>query len=153
MPRTSSPRTGAIATLALAALTSCMPTADAPPANAEPPPASSSSCPVIESREWAAWVNAMPGPGATKELIATGQVVLPTPGYTVTLTAGMADRSATPVQQLILTATPPSGMVPQVLTTLPVRYQGPAISMNYKAVRIMCGGQMLSEIADVPVAR
>ncbi len=141
------------ATLALAAVAACQPIDEPPPANAEPPPGPSASCPVIESRDWAAWVNAMPGPGATKELIATGQIVLPTPGYTVTLTAGMADRSATPVQQLILSATPPSGMVPQVLTTLPVRYQGPAISMNYKAVRIMCGGQMLSEITDVIVAR
>ena len=139
--------------LTLAALTACQPIDEPPPANPEPPPPPSASCPVIESSEWAAWVNAMPGPGSTKQLIATGKVVLPTPGYTVTLTAGMADRSATPVQQLILTATPPSGMVTQVLTTQPVRYQGPAISMQYRAIRIMCGGQMLSEITDVPVAQ
>lgn len=143
----------AAATLALAAVAACQPINETPPAQAEPPPAPLASCPVIESSEWAAWVNAMPGPAATKQLIATGQVVLPTPGYTVTLTAGMADRSATPMQQLILTATPPTGMVTQVLTKVPVRYEGPAISMNYRAIRIMCGGQMLSEIADVPVAR
>ncbi len=140
--------------LILAALTACQPMDEPPPpANPEPPPVPSASCPVIESSEWAAWVNAMPGPGSTKQLIATGQIVLPTPGYTVTLTVGPADRSATPVQQLILTAIPPSGMVTQVLTTQPVRYQGPAISMQYRAVRIMCGGQMLSEITDVLVAR
>lgn len=139
--------------LALTTLSACM-TVDEPPApSVASPPQPVTSCPVIESRDWAAWVNAMPGPGATKQLIATGQVVLPTPGYTVTLTAGMADRSATPMQQLILTATPPTGMVTQVLTTQPVRYEGPAISMNYRAVRIMCGGEMLSEITDVPVAR
>lgn len=143
----------AATTLTLAALTACQPIDEPPPANPEPPAAPSASCPVIESSEWAAWVNAMPGPGSTKQLIATGKVVLPTPGYTVTLTAGMADRSATPMQQLILAATPPTGMVTQVLTTQPVRYEGPAISTNYRAIRIMCGGQMLSEITDVPVAR
>ncbi len=127
--------------------------ADEPEPTAPPKPDPVTSCPVIESRDWAAWVNAMPGPGAKAQLIATGQVTMPTPGYTVTLTAGIADRSATPTQQLILTATPPSGPVTQVLTTQPVRYQGPAISMQYRAVRIMCGGQMLSEIDDVPVAR
>ncbi len=95
----------------------------------------------------------MPGPGATRELIATGEIVLPTPGYRATLSAGAADRSATPVQQLILDLTPPSGPVAQVLTTESVRYQGPAISMRYRAVRIMCGGQMLAEITDVPVAQ
>ncbi|MFM9864059.1 MAG: hypothetical protein ACKVRO_10670 [Micropepsaceae bacterium] len=152
MPNAPLARTAAAA-LALAALTNCTSAGEPPPPPIEPPSPQASSCPVIESRDWAAWVNAMPGPGTAKELIATGQIVLPTPGYTVTLTAGLADRSATPMQQLILTATPPTGMVPQVLTTQPVRYQGPAISMNYRAIRIMCGGQMLSEIADVPVAQ
>lgn len=145
----------AIAAIALTALAACA--GDDAPAEPVPPPSVPSpvtgSCPVIESRDWAAWVNAMPGPAATKELIVTGQVTLPTPGYAVTLTAGMADRSATPVQQLVLTATAPTGMVPQVLTTQAVRYQGPAISMNYRAIRIMCGGTMLTEITDVPVAR
>lgn len=126
--------------------------APAPPPPAYEPPRGS-ACAVIESRSWAAWVNAMPGPQATKSLIVTGEIVLPTPGYAVTLAAGMADRSATPVQQLVLTATAPTGMVPQVLTTQAVRYQGPAISMNYRAIRIMCGGTMLTEITDVPVAR
>lgn len=143
----------AAATLILTAVAACQPMDEALPVSAGPQPGLSASCPVIGSSEWAAWVNAMPGPGSTKELIATGQVVLPTPGYTVTLTAGAADRSATPVQQLILTATPPTGMVPQVLKTMTVRYQGPAISMNYRAIRIMCGRQMLTEIKDVPVAR
>jgi hypothetical protein len=141
----------AAATITFIALAGCA--TDDPPPVEQPKPDPIASCPVIESRDWAAWVNAMPGPGATKQLIATGQVTMPTPGYTIALTAGMADRSATPTQQLILTATPPTNPVAQVLTTQPVRYQGPAISMNYRAIRIMCGGQMLSEIDDVPVAR
>jgi hypothetical protein len=144
-------RTAAV--VVLTALAGCA-NAEAPAEPVEPPkPSPVASCPVIESRDWAAWVNAMPGPAATKELIVTGQVTLPTPGYAVTLAAGIADRSATPVQQLILTATPPTGMVPQVLTTQPVRYQGPAISMQYRGIRIMCGGTMLTEIADVLIAR
>lgn len=139
--------------LALTALAGCA-NADTPADPVEPPkPAPVASCPVIESRDWAAWVNAMPGPAVSKQLIVTGQVTMPTPGYALALTAGMADRSATPTQQLILTATPPAGPMPQVLHTQPVRYQGPAISMNYRAVRIMCGGSMLTEIDDVPVAR
>jgi hypothetical protein len=143
------PRSAAL--LCLAVLGACAPIEEPEPV--EPPkPQPVGSCPVIESRDWAAWVNAMPGPSATRELIVTGQVTMPTPGYALTLTAGMADRSATPVQQLVLSAVPPSGMVPQVLATEAVRYQGPAISMTYRAVRIMCGGTMLTEISDVQVA-
>lgn len=140
----------AAASFALAALTNCQPI-DEP--DGAPPPPKGAACAVIESRGWAAWVNAMPGPGATRQLIATGEIVLPTPGYKVAVTAGAADRSATPVQQLILDLTPPSGPVAQVLTTESVRYQGPAISMTYRGVRIMCGGAMLAEITDVPVAQ
>ena len=139
-----------VASLALVALTNCQPI-DEPVE--EVPPVQVGVCPLIESRAWAAWVNAMPGPGATRQLIVTGEIVLPTPGYQITLTAGAADRSATPVQQLILNAAPPSGVVAQVLTTESVRYQGPAISMQYRGVRILCGGKMLTEIMDVPVAQ
>ena len=147
------PTARAVAVLALTSVAGCV-SADAPAEPAAPQkPAPVAACPVIESRDWAAWVNAMPGPAATKTLIVTGQITLPTPGYAVTLIAGMADRSATPVQQLILTATAPAGPVAQVLHTAPVRYEGPAISMTYRAIGIICGGTMLTEIADVPVAR
>lgn len=138
--------------ITLSAVVACAPI-EAPEPVDPPLPPPVSSCPVIESRTWAAWVNAMPGPKAANTLIVTGEIVLPTPGYTATLTAGMADRSARPVQQLILTLTPPDGVVAQVLTPTSVRYEGPAISQQYSGVRIMCGGAMLTEIDDVVVAR
>lgn len=112
-------------------------------------------CAVYESGTWSAWVNAMPGIAPSSgghTLIVVGEVVMPTPGYKAELTAGPADRSATPIQQLILTLRPPSGPVQQVLSPLSVRYDGPAISQRYRAIRIMCGGQVLTEITDVPVA-
>ena len=144
-------------TVAAAALAACQ--ADEPEVAPPPPsttlPAPPGTCAVIESREWHAWINAMPSPGpqTARALIVTGEIVLPTPGYKITLTPGIADRSATPVQQMILTLTPPDGPVPQVLHPETVRYEGPAITMQYRAIRIMCGGQMLTEIEDIPVAR
>lgn len=62
------------------------------------PTPSPTACAVGESRDWAAWVNRMPGPGATPTLHVTGKVDVPHGGYTVTARAGAADRSATPVQ-------------------------------------------------------
>ena len=116
------------------------PTAAAPAAN---------TCAVIESSDWKAWVNRMPGPGATPTLIVEGQVTLPTPGYAVTLKLGRADRSMTPVQQLILETTPPSGQVMQVLTPQTARIDTPAIGAKYKAVQIVCNGNVIAEITDI----
>lgn len=141
------------AALSLIALARCETIDDG---EAPPPPAAAaagSGCAVVESRQWSAWVNAMPGPGASATLHVVGEIVLPTPGFAATLNAGAADRSARPVQQMILDLAPPSGPAPQVLTPATVRYQGPAISMQYRGIRVMCGGQMLTEITDVVVAR
>ena len=111
------------------------------------------ACPVLDSRNWTAWVNAMPGPDASPTLHVTGDVDMPTPGFVFEWREGIADRSATPVQRLTLTATPPDGMVAQVLTTETVRYEGPALVTNYGGVIVMCGGEPLAEITDVTVAQ
>lgn len=113
----------------------------------------SSACPVLDSRNWTAWVNAMPGPDAKPTLHVTGDVDMPTPGYAFEWREGMADRSAMPVQRLMLTATPPDGMVAQVLTTETVSYEGPALTTTYGGVIVMCGGEPLAEITDVTVAQ
>ena len=76
----------------------------------------------------------------------TGEVDLPTPGYTVSLDLGPADRSAIPVQQLRLNTRAPTGIVTQVVTQYPVRYEGPTIAQQYRAVRVMCGGSELAEL-------
>lgn len=123
------------------------------PVTAEPPAASpAKACPVVENSDWKAWVNRMPGPGATPTLIVEGVVTLPTPGFTIALKLGRADRSMTPVQQLILEATPPSGQVMQVLTPQTARIDTPAITGTYKAVQIVCGGDVIAEITDIPDA-
>jgi hypothetical protein len=124
--------------------------APAPAAEAAPP---ASNCAVIANRNWSAHINAMPGPNAQRTLIVTGEVDLPTPGYTVALDLGPADRSAIPVQQLVVNTTAPTAIVPQVVTQYPVRYEGPAIAQQYRAVRIMCGGQQLAEITDIVIAQ
>lgn len=111
-----------------------------------------SSCPVIDSRDWAAWVNAMPGPDAVRTLIVTGEVDMPTPGYSIDITLGPADRMMPPGQYLDLSVTPPDGMVAQVVTPMPVRFETPAVYPEYRKIVVRCGGTLLAEITDVPVA-
>ncbi|PQA89039.1 hypothetical protein CW354_03565 [Marinicaulis flavus] len=138
------------------ALSGCAQQASSPGADApsgeEPAMPDNGDCPVIDSRDWKAWVNAMPGPGAETTLIVEGAVDMPTPGYTFSWEAGMADRSAVPAQRLHLTATAPDGMVTQVITTENVRYEGPAIAKEYRAAAVMCGDELLAEITDVVTA-
>lgn len=137
-----------LANLAACALAACV---GAP----EPTPVTesrSNACPVYESSDWAAWINAMPGPGAQRTLHVTGRIVVPTPGYTATLTAGIADRSAIPVQQLNLNLSTTDGMALQVLTPLEVAYEGPAIAQQYRAIRIMCAGEQIAEITEIETA-
>ena len=124
--------------------------ADTPPVTEAAAP---SGCAAVANRNWTAHINAMPGPNAQRTLIVAGEVDLPTPGYTVALNLGPADRSAMPVQQLILNTTAPSGVVAQVVTPYPVNYTGLAIAEHYTAVRIMCGGAQLAEITEIVTAQ
>ncbi|HRP12226.1 MAG TPA: hypothetical protein PLK37_14445, partial [Terricaulis sp.] len=63
------------AALSAAALAAC----HTPPAETPmPEQPAAGNCAVIESSDWAAWINAMPGPGAQRTLIVTGRITLPT---------------------------------------------------------------------------
>lgn len=135
------------AVFSAAALTACQNVPERPL-----PEQSAGACAVIESSDWAAWVNAMPGPDAVRTLHVTGRITLPTPGFTATLREGPVDRSAVPVQALILDLTPPEGMVTQVITTQDVRFSGRAIAAQYSGVRVMCAGATIAEINDVTIA-
>lgn len=107
------------------------------------------SCPVYDSRNWGAWLDVMPGPNATPKLHITGEVDLPTPGYTAQWTAGPADRANPPAQHFDLSFTPPDGMVTQVITPMAVKYEGDAAYASYRAIIVSCGDEVLAEITDI----
>ncbi len=112
-----------------------------------------SECAVIESRNWQAWVNAMPGPDATPTLHVTGEIVLPTPGYTIEWQLGALDRMLPPGQRLSFTTIAPEGMVTQVLTTVEVAYAGETAITDYREVMVSCGDKVLATISDVVIAQ
>lgn len=111
-----------------------------------------SECPVIDSRGWTAYINAMPGPGAKPTLHISGEVDLPTPGFKVELIAGPADRMMPPGQRFSLAATKPEGMVAQVVTPTAVRYSGPPTYEKYRSITIGCGGKVLAHIENIQTA-
>ncbi|MBB3032651.1 hypothetical protein [Alteriqipengyuania lutimaris] len=122
---------------------------DAPPTSTPP----ADECPVYESRDWQAWIDTMPGPGAKPTLHITGEVDMPTPGWSVELIGGPADRMNPPGLRFRLEAEKPDGMTMQVITPTEVRY---AETTPYSAIRqivITCGDEALATITDVPVVQ
>lgn len=115
-------------------------------------------CPVLASDGWAAWVSAMPGTDEPR-LIVTGTVTLPTPAYAVTLELGNSDRSERLVQEVNLTAIPPSMAVAQVLRDYELRLDVPSLELidantaPYGAIRVVCAGQDIALIEPVEVAQ
>lgn len=115
------------------------------PAEAE----AEAACPVIEATDWAAALGPVAG-AEGPHLIVTGRVTLPTPGWSVTLEAGPADRSAIPVQRVILTALPPQMPVAQVLADYDLRLETPALAPAYRGVIVDCAGLALVEVGVAP---
>jgi len=116
------------------------------------------ACPVLASSDWAAWVNAMPGPDGA-QLIVTGTVSLPGPGYNVALEQGISDRSARPVQTVRLSAERPAPDAGQEVTDYEVRFEMPSAApvdgttAPFTAVRVVCGDEELARIEPVEVAQ
>lgn len=110
------------------------------------------SCGVLESRDWAAWVNKMPGPDMTPTLHVTGKVDVRTGGYTFEWKQGPLDRSAMPTLRLKLIPKAPDGMATMAITTEEVSWSAPAGTIPYSRVLISCGEVTLGEITEITEA-
>ncbi|WP_396272646.1 hypothetical protein [Hyphomonas sp.] len=116
----------------------------------EPAPAAEpEACAVLDSRNWAAWINRMPGPGAVATVHVAGKVDVRSGGYTFRWEEAPMDRSAVPVLRLKLVPSAPGGMATMAITTEAVAYQAPALSSRYSRVVIGCGGTTLAEITEI----
>ncbi len=105
-------------------------------------------CPIYETRAWHAWVDQAGEDGANR-LIVFGQVDLPSPGYAIDWEQGPMDRMNPPSLRLRLTATPPDGVVIQVITPTDVTLALPTAESSFRSVFILCGDRSLVEIPEV----
>jgi hypothetical protein len=129
--------------LALVGTTACSTAPQAAPATG--------TCPIVSSSDWAAWVNAMPGEGGPK-LIVTGEVTVPTGGYSFQWSAPRVAESY-PVQTTVeLRPIVPTGMATQALATHQVRGQWPS-EKRVGSVAVVCGGRQLATISPVETAQ
>lgn len=115
------------------------------------------TCP--QTRNWAAWINAMPGPGDGPTLIVVGEVELPA-GTVARLERGPTDRMMPPGQRftLHLEASVETGAETGAKAGggaggwQPVRAEIVPAQMQYRSVMIGCNEQAIAEITDVKVA-
>ena len=137
MSRSSILACGLVTGSLLLSLAAC--TATPPPNEEKPVPA----CP--QTRNWAAWVDAMPGPGKEPRLIVEGEVDLPA-GRTATLVPGPTDRMSPPGQRFALELSPGAGAG----GWQKVRGELKPSLIAYHAVIVGCAGETLARIEDVP---
>lgn len=114
-------------------------------------PGSERECPIIQSRQWDAFVNAMPGPGARPTLVVTGDVVTAR-GLRPEFDPYLQTEPGQPGQLVARMRVVQSG--PRTAGTTPhdVRWQWP-LQHPIGSLKIMCGERTLAEIAPVPAAR
>ena len=105
------------------------------------------TCVAMNSRNWHASIDRQ----ANKKprLNISGEVDLPTPGYTVTWKPGILERKQPATQNLSVSFTPPEGIVIQVITSTKVSFTMPSEILEYRSVQIYCGDQKLAEIQGV----
>lgn len=128
------------------------PASEAPPtpaAEAETSETPADACAVLESRDWEAWINRMPGPDASPKVHVTGKVDVRSGGYTFNWEVGPMDRSMTPALNLKLIPVAPTGPATMAISTEEVHYTGPLAGSGYRSVTITCGGQTLGKITEV----
>jgi hypothetical protein len=132
-------------TLLPAALSGCMAYDDG---GAEPAIPPAPTCPA-ETKEWSAFINAMPGPDAQPTLIVTGSALVPA-GTTATLTAGPTDRAMPPSQRIVLAlASSPDAAGGWQQLRAEIK---PALP-QYRSVIVGCDGNAVATITDIQIAQ
>ena len=109
-------------------------------------------CPITTSRDWKAWVNAMPGPDTRPKLMVTGTVLVPTGGYQMGFEPFLQIRESYPAHAFAtLRITPPQGPATQAVTAHDLRWEWP-LSQQVGSVEIRCGSDTLATISPVETA-
>lgn len=126
--------------------------APAPPVADPPvPPSGRDPCRSVNGSDFAAWVNAMPGPNARPKLIVIGKVTAPTGGYRIRF-GELTVMESYPVQIIAdLVVTPPAGPATQAVMTHDVRGEWPS-EEKVGAVTVRCGSKTIARISPVETA-
>jgi hypothetical protein len=108
--------------------------------------AAHAACPVLDSRDWSA--DLVPAESGYT-LVLRGTVDLPTPGYQLTWAPGPMDRALPPGWRLSLSATPPEGIVTQVVTPTRLEARFDTFEPRLRVLYIGCNEEPLTVLYDI----
>ncbi|BDA86823.1 hypothetical protein Sa4125_43650 [Aureimonas sp. SA4125] len=91
---------------------------------------------VVQKETFSAWIDAMPGPGATPSFIVKGTCEAPTSGWTIDLVAAVPQGINPQIKILEIRATPPAGPVLEVITAVEVAYRESPAGNDYTEAMI-----------------
>ena len=131
--------------------TSVMDNVDKPIISKPDEPVDGGRCLVSNPKDVNMWINAMPRPGTGgKSLHAAFTVTTPTPGYQFALKTHLVATSSPAKVVLNLIATPPKGMVIQVIAQNKVNIKLANFpGSEGSPVQVNCGGKLLFKVAKV----
>lgn len=106
------------------------------------------NCPVLESSDWNAWLNKIPGTESAS-LNISAKVVLPSAGYNISLVNGPLDRRQPPTQRVRLDIVKPVSPSRVSPVTQDLVGKLPAFTKSYHSIMIICGDKVLENITDI----
>jgi hypothetical protein len=104
-------------------------------------------CPIVSSQNWSAKI--VSSDLGKPMLLIKGDIELPSPGYSVVLKQGIADKSATPSQHFDLRTERLDGFYIQAITAVTLEHSAVAIAKQYRSIMIHCGEQIIATIENV----
>lgn len=107
------------------------------------------TCPVLKSEKWHAWLDTYQQPEGSYRLKVSGEILLPNPSYKIEWSEGPTDRMTPPGIRLLLNPVEAEGMSIQVITQIKVEYKTETPVPSYKHVSIYCKGKLLAQIQGV----
>jgi len=106
-----------------------------------------SNCPLVSDQNWSAQIKTSNSGEST--LYISGDIELPSPGYSVAFEEIPADNNLEPSQHFNLKTETLSGFYIQAVTPMTLQHTTVAIADKYRAIVISCDGKTLATINDV----
>ena len=114
-------------------------------------PQAPGGCAILQSSDWRAWVNAMPGPSVGRVLHVNGKVTFPAAGYQASLELGPIAETYPLTVTVQMQVQPPAGPAAQTLADATVQGNWP-IEGEVGSVTVMCGGRVIGRVSPVETA-